>query len=335
VNHKNPFGKTASGVFLRLLFITFALTGKVNADPFNTTDQNPFSLTQGLPLPVAATLPKDGTMKYYIALETSNTLNEEQSAQEYLLLDFEAYHFRAGLSSGFGDSWAFKINLPFIARGGGEFDKAIDDWHDFFGLPRAERPNTIHNQYHIRYTDINGTVIDLTRPDKQLGDIQLSLGRRLTSASGFTSSLWSTIELPTGDESALTGNKEIDLSLYLAMERKIKTRWNVFGNIGLLLPGKAFSTALEAESQVWFGHAGLTWSAIPELDLQIQLNGHTRMYKDSRLRLLGSTNELIFGGTVHINHCSDLDIAFSEDIKARAAPDISLLISWHSKLGDC
>lgn len=330
----NPFGRTANGVFFRLLFIVVVSTKPVIADPFITTDQNPFSLNQGLPLPTAAALPAAGLTKYYVTFETSNTLNEEQSGAESLLLDFEAYHLRAGFNIGLSHNWALKINLPLIARGGGEFDNAIDNWHAFFDLPRANRPNTAHNQYHIRYVNKHGTLIDLTRSDQQLGDIQLSLGKQLISDSGFTSSIWSTIELPSGDESNLMGNREIDLSLYLATDRIIDSKWKVFSNIGLLLPGEAFSASMQTESQVWFGHMGISRSVIPELDLQLQLNGHTRMYKDTGLRLLGSTYELIVGGTLHVDRYSDINVAISEDIKVGASPDISLLISWHSTISE-
>ena len=141
------------------------------------------------------------------------------------------------------------------------------------------------------------------------------------------------IELPTGDETNLTGNKGIDLSIYLATDFRIDTDWNLFSNVGLLFPGKSVNASLETETNVWFAYLGLSWTVMPEIDLQLQLNGHTGFYEDSDLRLLSSTYEIIFGGSIHMDTCSDIDIAFSEDIKVGAAPDISLMVSWRSRIG--
>lgn len=332
---RNPIGKHATGVFYCLLLFSSLISGTVKADAFITTDQNPFSLFHGLPLPVAAVLPEQDSTRYYLALESTNTLNSESNSQESLLLDFESYHLKTGFEIGLSDGWAFRFNLPFIARGGGTFDNAIDDWHDFFSLPRADRPNVQANQFQIRYISKGKTLIDLTQPYQQLGDIQISLGKQLTSNDGFTSSLWSTFELPTGDAANLSGSKNIDFSMFLASSSQLNTNWNLFSNFGVLLPGKSSNASLELESRVWFGHIGTSWSVIPELDLQIQVNGHTGFYKNSRLRLLNSSYELIFGGSIHIDACSDIDVAFSEDIKVGAAPDISLMVSWRSQLGSC
>ena len=331
--NKNLIGHLATGVFYCLVFISFAVSSSVKAAPFLTTDQNPFSSVNGLPLPVSAALPEKDSYTYGFSFEITNTLNSENNVSESLILDYESYQLKTNFTYGLDEGWAFKASLPLIHRGGGTFDNAIDNWHDFFGLPRANRPNIANDQYHIRYIKNGITQIDLTQASNQLGDIQLSLGKQLSSSTDSSTSIWSTIELPTGDETNLTGNKGIDLSVYLATEHQIDTEWNTFSNIGLLIPGESADLSLETESHVWFGYLGLAWSVIPEVDLQIQLNGHTGFYKNTNMRLFSSTYELIFGGTVHMGSCSDIDIAFSEDIKVGAAPDISLMVSWRSRLG--
>ena len=330
---KNPIGILVTGVFYCLTLLSFSLSSPVKASPFLTADQNPFSLVNGLPLPVTAALPEKDSYTYSFSFEITNTLNSDSNISENLILDYESYQLKTNFTLGLGEEWAFKASLPLIHRGGGTFDSAIDNWHDFFGLPRANRPNVANSQYRIRYIKNGITQIDLTQPSNQLGDIQLSLGKQLSSSADSSSSIWSTIELPTGNDSNLTGNKGIDLSIYLATDHRINTDWNLFSNIGLLLPGKSVDASLETETNVWFAYLGLSWSVLTEIDLQIQLNGHTGFYEDSDLRLLGSTYEFIFGGSIHMDSCSDIDIAFSEDIKVGGAPDISLMVSWRSKLG--
>ena len=330
---KNPFGKSATGVFYCLIFIFITVSTPLKADPFLTTDQNPFSLVNGLPLPFVASLPDNNNIQYHLALEITNTLNSEVRPLESILLDYEAYHLKTGFTIGLDNNWAFKINMPFIYRGGGGFDKAIDNWHDFFNLPRANRPNVTNNQFHIQYTKNGTTQLDLTQPDSQLGDMQLSLGKQLNASANYNSSIWATIELPTGDVSALTGNDDIDLSVVLSADKKLNSNWEMFGNVGLLLPGKSPTPTLETASQVWFGHLGLSWSVLPEVKLQIQTNAHSNIYENTNIRLLNDTYEFIFGGHIRVGSCSEIEIAISEDIKVGAAPDISLLVGWRSQLG--
>lgn len=333
--NKNPIGNFASGVFYCLCISMLSLSHFVQAEPFATTDQNPFSLINGLPLPVSAALPASDTMSYHYAMEITNTLNNESNAQENIILDYEAYHLKTGINIGLDNGWAFKADLSIIYRGNGTFDQSIDDWHAFFNLPGGKRASTNKNQYHIQYINNGNTLVDLTQSKSGIADLQLSLGKQLTSQPKLTSSLWATIDLATGETSNLMSNEDIDVSLYLATNSRLNQSWNVFSNIGLLVPGKSFNPALELAPQVWFGHLGLSWQAFQHIELQAQINAHTGFYENSSLRILNGNYELIFGGSVRISPCSDIDVAFSEDIKVGAAPDFSLLINWRSRMGDC
>ena len=323
------------GVFYCLVIFPLSLSHSVQAEPFATTDQNPFSLINGLPLPVSAELPASDTMSYHYAMEITNTLNTDSSTQESLILDYEAYHLKTGLTIGLDNNWAFKADLSIIYRGNGTFDQTIDDWHEFFDLPGGRRLNNANNQYHIQYIKNGNTLIDLTQSKSSIADLQLSLGKQITSLPILTSSLWTTLELPTGEASNLMGNNAIDFSLYLATNSRLNERWNVFSNIGLLFPGKSFNASLELAPKVWFGHIGLSWQALSQIELQVQINAHTEFYKNSNLRLLNHSYEIIFGGSVKINSCSTIDIGFSEDLKVGAAPDFSMLVNWRSRIGGC
>lgn len=268
-------------------------------------------------------------------MEITNTLNIDSSAQESIILDYEAYHLKTGLTVGLDNNWAFKADLSMLYRGNGTFDQTIDEWHEFFDLPGGRRLNNENNQYHIQYIRNGSTLVDLKQSKTTIADLQLSLGKQLTSQPNLTSSIWSTIDLPTGNDSHLTGNKEIDFSLYLATNNRLNQRWNVFSNIGLLIPGQSIDPSLALMSKVWFGHIGLSWQALRQIELQVQVNAHTQFYKHSNLRLLNHSYEIIFGGSVKINSCSTIDIGFSEDLKVAAAPDFSMLVNWRSHMGDC
>ena len=72
----------------------------------------------------------------------------------------------------------------------------------------------------------------------------------------------------------------------------------------------------------------LGWLITENVNLKLQLQGHTSYYDQSQLKILGDTYFLTIGGAITINQCNQLDIAVSEDIKVSASPDASFLISW-------
>ena len=75
--------------------------------------------------------------------------------------------------------------------------------------------------------------------------------------------------------------------------------------------------------------------ATDNINLKLQYQLHTSYYEQSQLMILGYANILTFGGTITINQCNQLDIAFSEDIKVDTSPDASLIINWRSYTSDC
>ncbi len=283
---------------------------------------------------MAAQLPEARTTQWSLSLDITNTLNAESSSNENLFIDFESYNLRLAFLHSLNEDWALKIDIPLIHYGEGFLDNTIDSWHDFFGLPRAGRPNVTDDQFQILYEQNGQTLIDLNTAESGLGDIQIALGRNIIQQQDSTLSLWASIDLPTGDQSSLTGNDSSDLSLWLAGDYRFHPEWSVDTNIGVLFPGESQISMLAVEDQVIFAYAGVQWQAHEIFDLRIQFNGHSSFYSDSQLKLLGAAHNIVFGGSIHVSNCSDFDIAVSEDIQVGATPDVSFLFNWKSRF-DC
>ncbi|MDH3342116.1 MAG: DUF3187 family protein [Gammaproteobacteria bacterium] len=333
---KSPNGKFCPGAFLCLTVIaSFAIATNTSASqPFLTQDQNPFSLIHGQPQPVAARLPEAGIAKWSFTTDIANTLNGETNSTEKLLIDFESYNLRLAWLYALNQEWALKIDIPYIHYGGGFLDNTIDGWHDFFHLPRANRPLVKDNQFEIFYERNGQPLINLNTSNKHSGDIQLALGKSVFKQKDSALSLWLSADLATGESSSLTGNDSSDLSLWLAAEYQLAADWQTDINLGILFPGQSQLTLLEIADQVYFAYAGIEWQVHELVDLRIQLNGHSSFYDNSQLTLLGTAYSMVFGGRIHVTDCSDLDLAFSEDVQVGATPDISFLLSWRSQI-DC
>jgi hypothetical protein len=327
---KSLNGHYAIGAFLCLPVLSTAI-----ASPFLTQDQNPFTLIHGQPQPASATLPTEGTLDWSLGLDITNTLNGEAANQEGLFMDYESYHLRLGLAYGFKKNWALGFDIPYLYYGGGFLDNTVESWHDTFGLPQGGRPNVDSDQFRIAYSRNGAPVIDLDSSSGGLGDIQLSLGRQLFKNAQTAFSVWSSIDLPTGDANELRGNDASDLSLWLAASYRFHPEWLTDTNLGVLHPGENQLGTLQVEDNILFGHAGIQWSPHPVFDFRIQFTGHTQFYDNSQLRILGKSYNIVFGGTIHATRCSDFDIAVGEDIKQSASPDVNFLFTWKSKTGDC
>lgn len=303
--------------------------------PFATRDQNLFNLIHGQPLPGNAKLNNKKQSLWSSSLVITNTLNIEDNPYENIYLDYEAYRFNLSYQYGINEDWNFKIDIPLIHQSGGVFDSAIDDWHEFFGLPRADRPLVRHNQYDIQYSYQPQTLVDLNEANTTPGDIQLAVARSIIESKGTDMSLWASLKLPTGDKNKLTGNGATDFSAWLALNRRLAKNWLINLNAGAVVLGSGNYKNIPLSDHVLYGHAMLGWLFTDDINIKLQLQGHTSYYDQSRLKILGNTYFLTFGGNITIDQCNQLELAFSEDIKVDASPDASFIISWRSYTSGC
>lgn len=340
---KNVDGLTALGVFLCLCILVRPILASASDDavnqsdfhPFETRDQNLLNMIHGQALPTDASLNKKSQSLWSSSLIITNTLNIASNSNEDIYLDYETYRFNLSYQYGLNENWNLKVDIPLIYQGGGIFDSAIESWHEFFGMPNGNRPYVAQDQYDIRYAWQSQTLVDLSQPSTSLGDIQLAIARSILEDSHTSMSLWASLKLPTGDEARLTSNGAADIAAWLALNQQLSQRWLLNLNAGAVFPGTDNYQGIPLSDQALYGHAMLGWLVSENINLKIQLQGHTSYYDQSQLTILGDTYFLTFGGTININRCNQLDIAFSEDIKVDASPDASLVISWRNTPSGC
>jgi len=310
-------------------------SNQINFQPFETRDQNLFNLIHGQPLPTNAHLNKKSQARWSNTLAITNTLNIESTTDESIYLDYEAYRFNFSYQYGLNDKWNLKLDVPLIYQSGGVFDSAIVKWHNFFGMPNGNRPSVPYDQYDARYSYGSQTPVNLNEASSTLGDIQIAVARSLIENKQTTMSLWTSLKLATGNEDKLTSNGATDFSAWLAINQQLSENWVMNLNTGAVILGASSYKNIPLADYTFYGHVMLGWLVTDSINLKVQLQGHTSYYEQSQLRILGNTYLLTFGGSININQCNQLDLAFSEDIKVDASPDASLLISWRSYTSGC
>jgi len=337
---KSASGYLATGAFLCITFPSSLLAAseynnQTEFQPFETRDQNLFNLIHGQALPTNAKLNQKSQSRWASSLAITNTVNIETATAENIYLDYEAYRFNFSYQYGLSDQWDLKLDVPIIYQSGGVFDSAIDQWHAFFNLPEGKRPLLEHDQYDVRYSDNSQTAVNLNEASSSLGDIQIALARTLIENDKTTISLWGSVKLPTGSEDKLTSNGASDFSAWLAVNQQLSKNWVMNMNGGAVILGANSYKNIPLADYAIYGHVMLGWLASENISLKVQLQGHTSYYPQSQLNILGDTYLLSFGGSIKINQCNQVDVAFSEDIKVEASPDISLLINWRNYPSAC
>ncbi len=330
---KNANSLSTIGIFFAIWFLPinncFA-SDNATYQPFATRDQNILNLIHGQALPSNAALINEKEAKWSSSLTITNTLNAESSSDESIFLDYENYRLNLSYQYGLDKNWNIKFNLPVIYQAGGIFDSSINRWHDFFGLPEANRPFVENNQYDINYASQGKTFLNLNETNFSPGDLQIAVARKLINDESTTISIWAALKLPTGNKNKVTSNGAADVSAWLAINQKLANNWRLNINAGTTILGTDKYKGIDLSDNTIYGHVMLGWIVTDSINLKAQLQGHSGYYDNSRLKILGSTYLLTFGGTIKINNCHYFDIAMSEDIKLGASPDASLLLSWRN-----
>jgi len=125
------------------------------------------------------------------------------------------------------DAW---LEVPFVARGGGMLDSAIDAWHrNILGWEDPVRSQT--DRYRSR---VNLAGQYRFGSAAGLGDVSAGVG---LPRPGFTARL--AIKLPTGNAARLLGSGGVDLALSAERQWRFRRRWTAGAMLGLTYQGSA------------------------------------------------------------------------------------------------
>ncbi|HEY9051599.1 MAG TPA: DUF3187 family protein, partial [Gammaproteobacteria bacterium] len=294
--NKNPARLLFRGVFYCLLFLSHKLYA-VDVAPFSTRDQNPLVMIFGLPVATSAKIITSGESSFITSLNISNTINRQQTGNEFLFVDAESHQLNLMYERGLSDQWMLRVQLPLIGHSGGFLDASIDSYHQALGLPEDIRPLYPRDQLNIRYDNGGSTLIDLQNDTSGIGDISLQLARQVKNTHEFALSYWGSIKLPTGDSSKLTGSDSTDLALWLASHTRASEVTALYGNLGILFMSNGEILKQQQKNTSVFAVAGIQYHAWQSVLLKAQIDAHSALYKTD-MNFLDDVIQLTFGGTV-------------------------------------
>ena len=301
------------------------------AAPIYVANQNPFVQIFGLPKPEAGTITPKGRLEAGFLYQVSNNAIDSEANGESLIWDGETAQYNFSFRYGVSDKLELGVDVPFIQHSGGYLDSMIRNYHKMMGFPNDRQEQFEKNQIHYLLKENGTTLFEMQEKRSGLGDIRFSAATPLFSKSLHSQrylALRSLLKLPTGDSKYLLGSGGTDVSMGLAYSdyqtlRGINTV--LFANCGMIYMGN--TTVLRDQQRHFAGYGGvsLDWLALDWLELKLQLDMHSAFY-ESELNQLGSSMQLLAGGTLHLPGEVLLDLGISEQLTTDATPDVGFYL---------
>lgn len=316
-----------------LLAVPAVSQAEVEFNTFNVGDMTPLALSYGAPRSTSPSHLDEGQWQWQLALSVANSLHIEQQAKyaEILEVDSETSRYDLRLEYGLNDAWDVRLEVPFVELGAGSLDGFIDDFHQALGFPEGSRPSRPEDQLNIRYQRNGQTLVNTTQSESGIGDASLSFVRSLDTDYEDSLSYGVKLKFPTG--SALSTDTH-DLALWATAANQLSHNVNHFVSLGAV--GIEKNKGLLADlrrSSYGFLRYGLNWRLSQLVELKVQLDGQSSLYKNTDTRLLGHSSSASLGGTLHMRNHWDLDIAVIEDIDVGTTSDVVLHFNLRKRYG--
>lgn len=285
-------------------------------------------------LPTVASRPL-ASREWQVAVEHANSFMGGVRGGEILLLDGESTELAVRHRRRLGRCWQGEASLPFVAHTTGWADRAIDDWHQAFGLPDAERDTFPLFDLNYVWRDAEGRRREIVEPAAGIGDVQLAVQRSLGCRAGRAGSRADAraiarvgIKLPTGDSERLLGSGATDVYADLQSPAwSFGRRWRAAAAFGALVAGDSELFA-DQRPFVLYGTLGTELALHPRLRALAQLDWHTPFH-DSALRELGDPAvSLGVGFRYSAGPRGRFELTIGEDAVVDTAPDIVGRLAW-------
>jgi len=309
--------------------------GLVNPNFIQHRPYDAVKMRTGLPVAATRLITKS---ELQVAFAHSNVFMGGENASENLILDGESSQLHLRYRRQFNKCFQVNAALSLQAHTQGHFDKPLDDWHQFFGLPDAMRDEWPNNELEYRYRRGN-EIYSLTTPDHGLGDAHVQLQHGLGCKSDSAIVRFG-LKLPVGKQQPFFSNGAVDAFVDFqsrwyqpGTNRSVrKSKWGLAYTAGVLLQGDSRYLP-EPNTIVGFGSFAAIYAAKPNLQLLAQLDWHSPIF-DSELVELGKTAlQLTLGTRFETSRQSAWEFSFAEDAVIDTGPDIVVRVAYTTRFG--
>lgn len=241
--------------------------------------------------------------------------------------DFELLTVTPRLAWRPADRLELAVAVPLFLPGSGFLDRAIEEYHDLFGLSNGGRERVPNNRFASRLV-VGGRPVYQGTQRLGVGDLAFVQGWRLAGGEGrpLALALRTGVELPTGDAGSGFGSGEVDLGAALA-GTVARGGWALHWQARWLLPGDlAGESRVETHAAYGLGVAAEAPILARRLSAVVQLDGRTPFASGTGLEALDAPLlQLTVGGALRIGSVW-LALGLAEDLRGGSAPDVTFLM---------
>jgi hypothetical protein len=300
--------------------------------PIYVANQNPFIQIFGLPRAEPGTIISKGRLEggflYYVS---NNAIDGTGANGEFIIWDGETAQYTFRFRYGLSDKIEIGLDVPFIDHSRGYLDSIIRRTHDLWRMPNDRQNAFNKNDLHYKYDAYGKTLYETQNRKTGLGDIRLSAGipvlQRALRPNRYLA-VRALLKLPTGDPDELLGSGGADASLGLALsdyQTLSAIHTALYAYTGVIYLGEADLFRDRQRNAAGYGGISLDWPAMDWLELKLQLDMHSPFYH-SELKQLGSSLQLLAGGTLHLPGEVLLDLGMSQQLVTDATPDVGFYL---------
>ena len=316
--------------FYRVAALFLCLAGVAAADePLYVKNLSPVTGLLGLPSQRSADSEGKGELRVALHSSVANSYILDSSAQEYLNLDGETLRFALDVRYGLAPGWDIQLELPWLEQSGGDLDRAIDDWHDLWGMSDGGRSQVPRNQLDYQYASLSAPGFLLDDDSSGIGDITLALNYAFFRDDDAVASVAVGYKFGVGDEDKFLGSGGDDVFLALRFSgthlSQLPLTWH--GQLGYLRAGDSDLLDGIQEQDLWFAGLSLEWMFAERWSLLAQLDSNAAP-TNSDITALGDTAGTFTGGVRwRFAPGWSVDASVVEDILVETAADVAFQAS--------
>lgn len=299
--------------------------------PIYVANQNPFVQIFGLPKAEPGQITPSGKLDAGFLYFVSNNSISADAGGESIIWDGETAQYNLRFRYGVSEHLELGMDVPYIDHSGGYLDSLIRGFHDLFSFPNDRQEEFDKNQIHYQLKENGATTFEMKDRAHGFGDIRFSAAIPLfdpTPQAQRYLALRPQIKLPTGDSDDLLGSGGTDVSVGLAY-----SDYQTLNSLNMVLSSHAGmiymgnSKVLRDQQRHFAGYGGvsLDWLATEHLEFKVQMDLHSAFY-ESKLKQLGSSIQLLAGGTAHLPGRVLLDLGISQQLITDATSDVGFYL---------
>jgi hypothetical protein len=305
--------------------VAVAADGAAPVDgPLRVRNLSPAAHLYGLPRALGAVLP---VQERELAVTLEHVNNFTAGSGEGVVAFFDGTTTITSLSlrqsAGAGLEWGLEV--PWVWHSGGFTDRFIDGFHDLFGFPDGGRDSAPRNRLDYRIDVAGSEPVRVREAGGHPGDVRGWVGYEVLRSTARRAALRGSVKLPTGRVRHLSGSEAADVSLAVELvDEVLLASLGVTTTVMVAVTRLGAGDLASAAQRDWVasGHLGFTAPVWGRLSLHGQLDAHSDVVDTGIPQVSGRAVQGTLGGRLALPRAFSLDLAITEDLTGKSAPDV-------------